>query len=54
MWNPLDSKPLGVLEEEGPVELMMKVSKSNSSDITLLYIVKNSLKLLSFKQQKAI
>jgi hypothetical protein len=49
IWNPLDSKPLGVLEEEGPINYMLKVSKPNSSDITLLYIIKNSLKLLSLK-----
>lgn len=44
---------MGVLDEDDEVTLMLRLGKTKQNDVTLLYVAKYTLKLLSIKQQKA-
>ncbi len=50
-WTPLESKPLGVLEEDAPITHFIKTGKPNQADVTLIYICHTAIKQLSFKSK---
>lgn len=54
VWRPLDQKPLGNLEEDMSVTLMVRMGKTQQQDVTMLYVAQKVLRYLSIKQQKAI
>jgi hypothetical protein len=54
VWSPLEPKPIGVLEEDEEVTLMLRLGKTAQNDITMLYVTKQSIKFLSLKQGKAV
>ena len=53
IWSPLDNKPMGNLEEDFPITLMIKLAKT-PQDVTMIYVAQKVIRLLSLKQQKAI
>ncbi|CDW72031.1 wd-40 repeat-containing protein [Stylonychia lemnae] len=54
VWYPLEQKPIGILDEDDEVTLMLRLGKTPQNDVTLVYVAKFTLKFLSIKQQKAI
>jgi|LauGreDrversion4_2_1035121.scaffolds.fasta_scaffold163804_2 hypothetical protein len=37
IWSPLDNKPMGNLEEDFPITLMIKLAKT-PQDVTMIYV----------------
>lgn len=54
VWSPFDQKPWGTLDEDEEITHMLRLGKTRQNDITMLYVAKNVLRFLSFRQQKAI
>jgi len=50
VWTPLDTKPLGTLEEDFSVTHMVRMGKTSQNDITTLYVAEKVLRYLSIKQ----
>ena len=54
IWSPLDPKPLGSLEEDMPVNHILRMGKTSQQDVTVLYVASKIIRYLSIKQQKAL
>ncbi len=49
VWSPLETKPIGILEDEDEITLMLRLGKTAQNDVTLLYVAKNVLRFFSIK-----
>lgn len=54
VWSPLDNKPLGMLEEDYPLTLMLRIGKTSTNDVTSIYVAEKIIRYLSIKNQKSI
>lgn len=49
IWAPLDSKPLGTLQEDFSINHMIRIGKTQGNDITAIYVAEKVLRILSIK-----
>jgi WD40 repeat protein len=54
VWPLLDNKPIGMLEEDYPINLMLRIGKTSTNDVTSIYVAEKVIRYLSIKNQKAI